>query len=69
MYGRPIERAIESFQQTRPSARVICRRGRRVCSLRVDRASQVRNVRYSDANRFGNREQYLTQADLAAIRY
>ena len=62
----------EKFQVTRPSRRVVCRRGpagRRRCRLRVSRAMQLRQTQYGPSLQFVQAEQYLSTDDLDILRY
>ena len=62
----------EKFQVTRPSRRVVCRRGpagRRRCRLRVSRAMQLRQAQYGPSLQFVQAEQYLSTDDLDIVRY
>lgn len=62
----------ESFQVTRQSRRVICRRGiagRRVCRLRVSRSIQLRMRTYGRALQFIQSEQYLSMDDIELVKY
>ena len=63
----------ESFQATRQSRRLICRRGRqglggRFCRLRIDRMMQIRSRSYMQAYEFVQNEEYLSEEDLNIIR-
>ena len=61
----------DTFQSTRQSRRVICRRtpaGARDCRLRVDRLIQLRQRSYGRSIQFVQNEEYLTQEDLDLIR-
>ena len=63
-YGSSLERLTgETYERTAPSGRVICGPRRRRCMLRIDRAAQFRNVRYTAANRFMIREQYISREE------
>ena len=61
----------DTFQSTRQSRRVICRRtpaGARDCRLRVDRLIQLRQRSYGRSIQFVQNEEYLTQEDLDLVR-
>ena len=79
VYGRdyyePIENDFisrqsgERFQTTRQSRRLVCRGGRSICRLRVDRAMQFRQRSYSESLQFIQSEQYLTSEDTDILRF
>ena len=61
----------EMFLATAQSRRVICRSGiagRRLCSVRVDRAMELRRVTYGRGLQFIQSEQYLSDEDISIIR-
>ena len=60
----------ESFQATRQSRRLICRKGAsgNSCKLRINRLMQIRNVTYGRANQFLQNEEYLSQEDINIVR-
>ena len=63
--------AGEVFQATGQSRRVICGRdpdGNMRCRLRIDRAMQLRRVKYGRALQFIQSEQYLSDDDVELIR-
>ena len=62
----------ESYQATRQSKRVVCRRVNGIvtgCRLRVDRGVQLRSRSYPRAQTFIQSEQYLSQEDIDIIRF
>ena len=73
-FGFSIERQTgESFDATRQSRRLICRRGLegargRSCRLRVDRMMQIRSISYRRAQQFVQSEEYLSEEDVNIIR-
>ena len=71
-HDRNIDRqAGEVFQATGQSRRVICGRdpdGNMRCRLRIDRAMQLRRVKYGRALQFIQSEQYLSDDDVELIR-
>ena len=61
----------EMFFATAQSQRVVCRSGmlgRRACSIRVDRAMELRSVTYGRSLQFIQSEQYLSDEDISIIR-
>ena len=57
----------ERFQVTRQSRRLVCRgraTGGRICSLRIDRAMQLRQTSYARVQQFVQSEQYLSDDDV-----
>ena len=61
----------EMFLATSQSRRVICRSGllgRQICSIRVDRAMELRRVTYGRGLQFIQSEQYLSDEDISIIR-
>ena len=73
-FGFSIDRQTgESFNATRQSRRLICRRGiqglrGRFCRLRIDRMMEIRARSYMRAYQFLQDEEYLSEEDINIIR-
>ena len=63
-YGNIDRQVRERFRRTKRSRRVICRRNRSNCQIRIDKSIELRNRSYMRALEFVQSEEYLDQEDV-----
>ena len=64
-----IDRQVrERFRRTKKSRRVICRRNRSNCKIRINKSIELRDRSYMRALEFVQSEEYLDQEDVDILK-